>query len=103
MVDEDRFRDEADAAYLNAAKLMAARTAVHATDHAMQAVGGHAYMEVHPLERMYRDARHLSLYMGTSDVLSLRVARAVLEGGLGYGPSVSRQSTEERSRRQSSG
>ena len=100
MVDEDRFRDEADAAYLNAAKLMSARTAVHATDHAMQAVGGHGYMEVHPLERMYRDARHLSLYMGTSEVLSLRVARAVLDGALGYGPSVSRQSTEERSRRQ---
>ncbi len=100
MVDEGRFRDEADAAYLNAAKLMSARTAVHATDHAMQAVGGHAYMEVHPLERMYRDARHLGLYMGTSEVLSLRVARSVLDGALGYGPSVSRQSTEERSRRQ---
>ncbi len=100
MVDENRFRDEGDAAYLNAAKLMSARTAAHATDHAMQAVGGHGYMEVHPLERMYRDARHLSLYMGTSEVLSLRVARAVLDGSLGYGPSVSRQSTEERSRRQ---
>ncbi len=99
MVDEGLFKDEASAAMLNAAKLMAARTAVHATDHAMQAVGGHAYMEVHPLERMYRDARHLSLYMGTSEVLSLRVARAVLDGGLGYGPSVSRQATEERSRR----
>ena len=103
MVDDGRFHAEADAAYLNAAKLMSARTAVHATDHAMQAVGGHAYMEVHPLERMYRDARHLSLYMGTSEVLSLRLARAVLDGGLGYGPSVSRQSTEERSRRQSGG
>ena len=100
MVDEDRFRNEADTAYLNAAKLISARTAVHATDHAMQAVGGHGYMEVHPLERMYRDARHLGLYMGTSEVLSLRVARSVLDGGLGYGPSVSRQSTEERSRRQ---
>ena len=100
MVDEDRFHDEGDAAYLNAAKLMSARAAVHATDHAMQAVGGHGYMEVHPLERMYRDARHLGLYMGTSEVLSLRVARAVLDGALGYGPSVSRQSTEERSRRQ---
>ena len=48
MVDDGRFRDETDAAYLNAAKLMSARTAVHATDHAMQAVGGHAYMEVPP-------------------------------------------------------
>ena len=37
MVDDGRFHaDEADAAYLNAAKLMSARTAVHATDHAMQ-------------------------------------------------------------------
>ena len=79
---------------------MSARAAVHATDHAIQAVGGHAYMEVHPLERMYRDARHLGLYMGTGEVLSLRVARSVLDGALGYGPSVSRQSTEERSRRQ---
>ena len=101
MVDEGRFRDPNDAAILNAAKLMSARTAAHATDHAMQAVGGHGYMEVHPLERMYRDARHLSLYMGTSEVLSLRVAQAVLDGGFGYGPSVSRQATEERSRRQS--
>ena len=99
MVDEGRFHGEADAAYVNAAKLMAARAAVQATDRAMQAVGGHGYMEVHPLERMYRDARHLSLYMGTSEVLSLRVARAVLDGALGYGPTVSRQSTEERARR----
>ena len=99
MVDEGRFHGEADAAYVNAAKLMATRAAVQATDRAMQAVGGHGYMEVHPLERMYRDARHLSLYMGTSEVLSLRVARAVLDGALGYGPTVSRQSTEERARR----
>ena len=68
----------------------------------MQGVGGHGYMEVHPLERMYRDARHLSLYMGTDEVLRLRLAGAVLEGGLGYGPAVSRQSTEERARRERS-
>lgn len=99
MVDDGEFREESDAAYLNAAKVFSARTAVHATDHAMQVVGGHGYMEVHPLERMYRDARHLSLYMGTDEVLRLRLAKAVLDGGLGYGPTVSRQSTEERDRR----
>ena len=102
MVDDGRFHDESDAAYLNVAKVLSARTAVHATDHAMQVVGGHGYMEVHPLERMYRDARHLSLYMGTDEVLRLRLAGAVLEGGLGYGPAVSRQSTEERARREKS-
>jgi alkylation response protein AidB-like acyl-CoA dehydrogenase len=96
MVDEGRFLTESDAAYLNAAKIFSARTAVMATDRAMQIVGGHGYMEVHPLERMYRDARHLSLYMGTDEVLRLRIASAVVDGGLLYGQSVSRQPTEER-------
>ena len=64
----------------------------------MQIVGGHGYMEVHPLERMYRDARHLALYMGTDEVLRLQIASAVMDGGLPYGPSVSRQPTEERAR-----
>ena len=96
MVDEERFEAEADAAYLNAAKVFAARTVVRATDNAMQVVGGHGYMEVHPLERMYRDARHLALYMGTDEVLRLRIAGAVLDGAMGYGPAVSRQPSEER-------
>ena len=62
----------------------------------MQVVGGHGYMEVHPLERMYRDARHLALYMGTDEVLRLRIASAVLDGAMGYGPTVSRQPSQER-------
>ena len=98
MVDEGRFVTEADAAYLNAAKMLAGKTAVHAADRAMQIVGGHGYMEVHPLERMYRDARHLALYMGTDEVLQLRIASAVIDGGLQYGRSVSRQPNEERAR-----
>ncbi len=98
MVDENRFVTEGDAAFLNAAKVMSAKTAVHAADRAMQIVGGHGYMEVHPLERMYRDARHLGLYMGTDDVLRLQIASAALSGESHYGSSVSRQPTEERSR-----
>ena len=94
MVDEERFFADDDAAYLNAAKTMSARTATHAADRAMQIAGGHGYMEVHPLERMYRDARHLALYMGTDEVLRLQIASAVVNGGLGYGPSVSRQPSE---------
>jgi alkylation response protein AidB-like acyl-CoA dehydrogenase len=100
LVDEGRFREESDAAYLNAAKVLAFRTAVRAADEGMQVVGGHGYMEVHPMERMYRDARHLGLYMGADEVLRLRIAQAVLDGGLGYGPSLSRQPTEERARRE---
>ena len=98
MVDAGRFHEEADAAYLNAAKVFSARTAVRAADEAMQVVGGHGYMEVHPLERMYRDARHLALYMGTDEVLRLRIADAVLQGGLSHGPAVSRQPSVERAR-----
>ena len=96
MVDEERFFAENDTAYLYAAKTMSAKTATHAADRAMQIAGGHGYMEVHPLERMYRDARHLGLYMGTDEVLRLQIASAVVNGGLGYGLSVSRQPTEER-------
>lgn len=98
LVDEERFFSEGDAAYIFAAKTMSAKTAVHAADRSMQIVGGHGYMEVHPLERMYRDARHLALYMGTDEVLRLQIASAVMDGGLPYGPSVSRQPTEERAR-----
>lgn len=96
MVDAGRFRQESDAAYLNAAKVLSARTAVRAADDAMQIVGGHGYMEVHPLERMYRDARHLALYMGTDEVLRLRIADAALQGGLVPGRAVSRQPSQER-------
>ena len=100
MVDKDQFATEENAAYLNIAKVFSAKTAIKSADNAMQIAGGHGYMEVHPLERMYRDARHLRLYMGTDEVLRLRVAKSLLETGLGLGNSVSRQSTEERTKRE---
>ena len=93
---EGRYRDEGDAVYLNIAKLVSAQTAIRSADAAMQILGGHGYMEVHPLERMYRDARHLPLYMGTAEVLRLRIARTLLAGSLPYGAAVSRQPSQER-------
>lgn len=100
MVDNNQFITEEDAAYLNIAKVFSAKTAIKSADNAMQISGGHGYMEVHPLERIYRDARHLRLYMGTDEVLRLRVAQSLLDTGLGLGSPVSRQSTEERTKRE---
>ncbi len=100
MVDNNQFTTEEDAAYLNIAKVFSAKTAINSADKAMQISGGHGYMEVHPLERIYRDARHLKLYMGTDEVLKIRVAKSLLETGMGIGSSVSRQSTEERTKRE---
>ena len=100
MVDNNQFTTEEDAAYLNIAKIFSAKTAINSADKAMQISGGHGYMEVHPLERIYRDARHLRLYMGTDEVLKIRVAKSLLETGMGIGSSVSRQSTEERTKRE---
>jgi alkylation response protein AidB-like acyl-CoA dehydrogenase len=100
LVDQNLFYEEENVSYINMAKIFSAQTAINTTDKAMQIAGGHGYMEVHPLERMYRDARHLKLYMGTDEVLKLRVASAFLDTGLDLGRSIARQSTEERAKRE---
>jgi alkylation response protein AidB-like acyl-CoA dehydrogenase len=38
---------------------------------AMQAMGGIAYTNVYPIERMLRDCRLLSIWTGTNEVMSL--------------------------------
>ncbi|MBI4328700.1 MAG: acyl-CoA dehydrogenase family protein [Chloroflexi bacterium] len=95
-VDQGLFRDPGDAYVLWATKTVAASAAVEASSKAMQVLGGHGYMDVHPLERMYRDARHLSLYGGADEVLKVGIARALLGNQVPYGPSVSRQPMRER-------
>lgn len=37
-------------------------------------------MKDYPIERMYRDARILRIYEGTSEVQKMVVARAVMKG-----------------------
>jgi acyl-CoA dehydrogenase len=43
----------------------------------VQVFGGAGYVADYPIERMYRDARLLRLYEGTSQILQIVIARAI--------------------------
>lgn len=57
------------------AKIFASAVAVEATGEAMQLMGGHGLLRVHPIERMYREAKLFQIGDGTSEVLKLLVSR----------------------------
>lgn len=61
------------------AKYYASENAVYVTDKALQIHGGYGYMKEYPIERMYRDARIIPLYEGTSEVQKMVISRAVLK------------------------
>ncbi len=50
------------------AKLFASEHAVDVTDEAIQVHGGAGYVDDHPVERYYRDARVTKIYDGTSEI-----------------------------------
>lgn len=62
------------------AKLYAAETACFVCDLALQVHGGYGYMKDFPIERMYRDARILRIYEGTSEVQKIVISKEVLSG-----------------------
>lgn len=62
------------------AKWYASEAACYCCDLALQVHGGYGYMKDYPIERMYRDARILRIYEGTSEVQKMVVARAVMKG-----------------------
>ena len=62
------------------AKLYASETACYVCDLALQVHGGYGYMKDFPIERMYRDARILRIYEGTSEVQKMVISREVLSG-----------------------
>jgi alkylation response protein AidB-like acyl-CoA dehydrogenase len=68
--------------YLSAAKYHATELAVRASGLAVQLLGAAGYMEDHPTEQWYRDAKQLTIVEGTSQVQLGLVARGVLEGDL---------------------
>jgi alkylation response protein AidB-like acyl-CoA dehydrogenase len=57
------------------AKIFASALAVEATGEAMQLMGGHGLLRLHPIERMYREAKLFQIGDGTSEVLKLLVSR----------------------------
>ena len=60
------------------AKLFASEMALEVTDKAIQVLGGHGYCRDYVVERLFRDARGLTLHFKTSEWLRQDVARAAL-------------------------
>jgi butyryl-CoA dehydrogenase len=58
------------------AKLFATEAAIWCADRAIQVHGGAGYVDDHPVERYYRDARVTTLYEGTSQIQKLIIGRA---------------------------
>jgi butyryl-CoA dehydrogenase len=58
------------------AKYFATEAACWCADRAIQVHGGAGYVDDHPVERFYRDARVTTLYEGTSQIQKLIIGRA---------------------------
>ena len=58
------------------AKLYATESAVECADLAIQVHGGAGYVDDHPVERYWRDARVTTIYEGTSQIQKLIIGRA---------------------------
>jgi butyryl-CoA dehydrogenase len=61
------------------AKYFAAEVAVAVTRMAVQIYGGYGYSKDYAVERMYRDAKIIEIYEGTSQVQKIVIARNVLK------------------------
>ncbi len=62
------------------AKAEASSMAEDVTSAALQVHGGQGYLRDCPVEKLYRDARVLSIYEGTNDIQQLVIARAIAAG-----------------------
>jgi acyl-CoA dehydrogenase len=60
------------------AKRFAADTAMSVTTDAIQVYGGYGFMREYPVEKLFRDAKIMQLYEGTSQIQRLVIARETL-------------------------
>jgi alkylation response protein AidB-like acyl-CoA dehydrogenase len=77
LADQGKFTKEY-VPFLSMAKYFATELAVRASGLAVQLLGAAGYMEDHPTEQWYRDARQLTIVEGTSQVQLGLIARGVL-------------------------
>ena len=68
--------------FLSMAKSYATELAVKVSGEALQMLGAAGYMEDHPLELYYRDAKQLTIVEGTTQVQLGLIARGVLDRDL---------------------
>lgn len=59
------------------AKLKAGRTAVWATERAIQILGGYGFVKDYPVERFHRDAKIYDIFEGTEQIQQLVISRAI--------------------------
>lgn len=64
-------------------KLKAGEVATWVAEQAVQILGGHGYIDDHPVEKWYRDAKIFDIYEGTSEIQRLVISRAVRDHGPG--------------------
>lgn len=83
LVDQGKYERQY-APHLSIAKAFATETANKVASDAIQILGAQGYMKDHPLERHYRDARQLMIVEGTSQIQRLVIARAMINGEIGY-------------------
>jgi acyl-CoA dehydrogenase len=60
------------------AKRFAADTAMKTTTEAVQVYGGYGFIKEYPVEKLFRDAKIMQLYEGTSQIQRLVIARETL-------------------------
>lgn len=61
------------------AKLFASETANFAAYESLQIHGGYGYSREFPIERIFRDARVLTIYEGTSEIQRMLIARHIMK------------------------
>lgn len=57
------------------AKVFASDNAMRVTTEGIQVLGGSGYVNDHPLERMFRDAKVTQIYEGTNEIQRLVIAK----------------------------
>lgn len=75
-----RGRDRGDDVDMQAscAKMFCSEMVGRVVDRAVQILGGAGYLSAFPVERLYRDARILRIYEGTTQIQQLVIAKAML-------------------------
>jgi alkylation response protein AidB-like acyl-CoA dehydrogenase len=81
MADRGQFTKEY-VPYLSMCKYYATELAVKVSNHALQMLGAGGYMQDHPMELYYRDAKQLTIVEGTSQVQLGLIARGVIDHDL---------------------
>jgi alkylation response protein AidB-like acyl-CoA dehydrogenase len=68
-----------DAELVAMAKWYAGKTAVQCADEALQLHGGYGFLDEYKVQRLYRDAKIVEIYEGTTEIEKLIIARSLLK------------------------